>query len=100
MCRTPNPIVTVSVTSDEASSTAPGSGGANPCPDAIIGDDLSVQLRAERSGPGDGRVYKITVTAVDSCGNQSVCSVTVEVPHSKNKSAIDSGQFFDPTQCE
>ncbi len=94
-----NPTVTVIVTSDEDPANEPGSGGGKHCVDAIIGDDNSVQLRAERSGAGDGRVYEITVVAVDNCGNQSSSSVQVAVPHSKKGSASDSGQSFDPTTC-
>jgi hypothetical protein len=44
-----------------------------------------VQLRAERSGTGDGRVYTITITAADLTGNQSTATVDVRVPHDKKK---------------
>ena len=80
-----------------------GSGGPLHCPDALV--DLAnqtVQLRAERAGTGDGRVYRITVTATDSCGNASICHATVRVPanQGKNGDAVDSGQAFDATVCE
>lgn len=91
----------VSVTSDERPDEELGSGGPIHCPDAVVGQDLSVQLRAERSGNGDGRVYLITVSATDSCGNEGICQVPVTVPMSMGASgaATDSGQLFDPTTC-
>jgi hypothetical protein len=99
----PAPAIGIAVTSDEDPALATGAGGPVHCPDAIV--DLAsqtVQLRAERAGPGDGRVYRITVTATDSCGNASVCSATVRVPASqgKNGNALDSGQAFDATACD
>jgi hypothetical protein len=42
--------------------------------------DLTVNLRAERNGPGSGRVYTITVQAADSVGNSVNRDVTVSVP--------------------
>lgn len=44
-----------------------------------------VQLRAERSGTGGGRVYTITVTASDAWGNHTTATVDVRVPHDKKK---------------
>jgi hypothetical protein len=41
---------------------------------------VTLQLRAERSGTGSGRVYSIEVTATDSAGNVSVSTVEVKVP--------------------
>lgn len=46
---------------------------------------ISLQLRAERSGTGDGREYKITITATDSSGNSSTADVIIIVPHDKRK---------------
>jgi hypothetical protein len=40
-----------------------------------------VKLRAERGGNGDGRIYTITITATDACGNTSSKDVTVIVAH-------------------
>jgi hypothetical protein len=45
--------------------------------------DTSFQLRAERSGAGDGRVYTVSYTASDASGNTSGATATVEVPHSR-----------------
>src|SRR5262249_40544278 len=46
-------------------------------------DEHHVRLRAERNGNGDGRIYSITITAVDSHGNISTQIVTVNVPHDR-----------------
>ena len=34
---------------------------------------------------GEGRIYTITYEVTDSCGNSTVTSATVTVPHSKKK---------------
>jgi HYR domain len=60
--------------------------------ETITGDDwnvlspLSVELRADRSGQGSGRVYTIWVEAIDAAGNRSVSSVNVTVPHDQSTS--------------
>ena len=42
---------------------------------------LTLNLRAERSGNGSGRVYTIVVEARDRFGNARVSTVAVTVPH-------------------
>jgi hypothetical protein len=49
----------------------------------VIEDDHHVQLRAERSGAGTGRVHAITVISTDNAGNSSTETVTVTVPREK-----------------
>jgi len=44
-------------------------------------EDYEFQLRAERAGAGDGRVYTITYTVTDASGNSASASATVVVPH-------------------
>jgi len=47
---------------------------------------ITFDLRAERSGKGDGRTYTVSVTAVDGSGNISPPeAVTITVPHDKGK---------------
>ena len=46
-----------------------------------ITGDLTVDLRAERDGNGDGRVYTITVTCTDGSDNSSDGTVAVTVAH-------------------
>jgi PKD repeat protein len=68
----------VSVVSNEPEN---GLGDGNTAPDWEITGDLTVNLRAERSGKGSGRIYTITVQCADSSGNTSTRIVTVAVPH-------------------
>ncbi len=72
----------LSVTSNEPEN---GTGDGDTAPDWEIVDDKLLRLRAERAGNGNGRIYTITVTCVDSAGNTSSQSVQVLVPKSKGK---------------
>jgi uncharacterized repeat protein (TIGR03803 family) len=67
----------LSVTSNEA---ANGS-----APDWVIEDDHHVQLRAERSGAGSERLYRVTVISTDNSGNSATRTVTVGVPKNQGK---------------
>lgn len=62
-----------------------GLGDGDTAPDWEITGDLTLNLRAERSGTGTGRVYTITVMCTDASGNSSTETVTVTVPHNKAK---------------
>ena len=46
---------------------------------------ITLQLRAERSGAGNGRTYTIMITGRDSSGNTSQAKVEIIVPHDKGK---------------
>jgi len=46
---------------------------------------LSLDLRAERSGKGNGRTYTVTVESADEAGNKTTSQVTVVVPHDNGK---------------
>lgn len=73
------------------------SGDGNTSPDAEIIDNNTVELRAERSGNENGRVYHITIEASD--GELSCTGViTVGVPHDKKNTPVDDGALFDSTQ--
>ena len=74
----------VSVFSDE-DDLAPGSGNFSPDAKNIAASTL--RLRAERSDPGDGRVYLISIIATDSSSNSSASCLTVVVPHSNSAQA-------------
>ena len=62
-----------------------GLGDGDTAPDWAITGDLTVKLRAERSGKGNGRIYTITVECADSSGNSTTDTATVRVPHDKGK---------------
>ncbi len=68
----------VSIISDEDEN---GSGDGNTAPDYEIKGALTADLRAERSGNGDGRVDTITIECTDASGNTSSSEVEVSVPH-------------------
>ena len=57
-----------------------GLGDGDTAPDWIVVDDHHVQLRAERSGKGNGRIYTITTTCTDASGNAVMKTSTVLVP--------------------
>lgn len=74
----------VSVSSDEPE-TGCGSGSFAPdIAEAAIGtDDTVFQVRAERCGDGDGRVYTAVYEVFDASGNSAEVSVPVVVPHNQ-----------------
>jgi hypothetical protein len=82
----------LSVTSNEPVS---GTGDGDTSPDWIILNDHHVQLRAERSGKGNGRVYTITITSTDASGNISTQTTQVNVPHNSNGKMNYADQLFD-----
>ncbi|XOF34169.1 MAG: vWA domain-containing protein [Candidatus Electrothrix sp. YB6] len=90
-----------SITSDEPVD-AQGSGGKNHAPDAYgVGTDTA-GIRAERMGPGNGRVYEISFTASDDRGCTSEGSVRVVVPHDQHDGcdSPDDGQLYDATAAQ
>ena len=92
------------ITSDEPTVTDKGSGGAKNTPDAIIKRGAAFQLRAERAGAGNGRVYNVFITATNSkTGAVSTGYVTVCVPHDQSTksntcSCNNDGQKYDATK--
>ncbi len=62
-----------------------GQGDGNTSPDWIVLDAERLQLRAEREGGGNGRIYSITITATDSGGGSSSQPAQVTVPKSQGK---------------
>lgn len=90
-----NATITIdSVTQDEATN---GLGDGDTAIDAVINNDGTVLLRAERSGTEDGRVYHVNFTASDLEGSASG-TVDVCVQHNKKRDAVDGGAIYDSTQ--
>jgi endo-1,4-beta-xylanase len=91
-------VVITRVTSDEAQN-APGSG--NTVNDVVIGGDCrSVQLRAERSGSGNGRVYTVFLRVTDASGNVTNTSTQVTVPLDQSGApAVDDGPAYTVTSA-
>lgn len=71
----------------DVSSSEPldGAGGGKASTDWIVTGDLSLQLRAERTGKGSGRTYTVEVECLDASGNSTVGTATISVPHSQKK---------------
>ena len=81
-------VVIASATSDEEEN-ATGGGDGNTTDDIIIdGDCESVDVRAERQGSSDGRVYGVNLEADDGF-NIGESTFNVEVPHSKKSGAVE-----------
>jgi hypothetical protein len=81
------------VTSDEVENSK---GDGNTLNDILIaGDCRSVQLRAEREGGGNGRVYTIELKLGDASGNVTTATAKVTVPKSQNgNAAVDDGPHY------
>lgn len=68
-------------------------GDGSTTPDATLTSPRSnhAQVRAERSGSGDGRVYRVHTTATDTHGATCTATLKVGVPHDQGHGpAVDS----------
>ena len=75
----PAPVCQIVAVSSNEPDNAQGDG--NTAPDWEITGDLTLKLRAERSGKGTSRVYTITVRCIDEARNATDQQVIVTVPH-------------------
>jgi hypothetical protein len=78
-----SPTVTCKITSVTSNEAVNGPGSGHTAPDWQITGDHSVNLRAERSGRGNGRVYTLAVQCTDASNNSSSAQTTVSVPHNQ-----------------
>jgi Immunoglobulin I-set domain len=86
-----NDVVIQKVSSDEPEENPAGADG-NTLNDIVIAPDCkSVQLRRERDGNLNGRVYTITFKVTDSFGNSTTATVKVSVPKNNGGTAVDNG---------
>ena len=90
-------IVVTGIMQDE-SVAAIGSG--NTSPDGTGIGTATAQIRAERAGPGTGRLYFISFSATNTMGLQCTGSVMAFVPHDQGQGfiPIDTLERFDSTQ--
>jgi hypothetical protein len=87
-----NSVYITKITSDEVEN---GNGDGNTLNDIIIGGSCkTAQLRSERDGSGNGRVYTIFFKVKDSAGNFATASTTVTVRKNPNQPAVDSGVHY------
>lgn len=74
-----------------------GSGSGQTTPDGQGVGTATAEVRAERAGNGNGRVYHIGFAANDGHGGICNGEVIVGVPHHKNQTPIDDGPRYDST---
>lgn len=86
-------VVISKVSSDELENSA---GDGNTLNDIVIAANCkSVQLRSERDGGANGRVYTITFSVTDGSGNSTTATTKVTVPKSQGSGpAIDDGPQY------
>jgi hypothetical protein len=91
-----NNVVIEKATSDEVENS-PGPGDGNTLNDIVIASDCkSVQLRAERDGTMNGRVYLVRLRVTDTSGNTTCATYRVSVPVGRAP-AVDSGVHYTVT---
>ncbi|MBF0431135.1 MAG: hypothetical protein HQK83_07645 [Fibrobacteria bacterium] len=79
-------VLTVEIASSE---TLEFEKDGTPIPDFEIIDieqstgTIILNLRSERKGKGDGRIYSVTITATDNSGNSSTTVVEIKAPHNQ-----------------
>ncbi len=87
-----NDLQIMEVTSDEPEN---GSGDGNTLDDMVVTDCQTVDLRSERQGSGNGRVYTIKI----GLDNLVVGKMFVYVPKSVNGIAVDDGATYIVDGC-
>lgn len=86
-----NDVVIVSVSSDEPEDSLSGADGTTLNDIVIAPNCKSVQLRAERDGNLNGRVYTITLKVTDAYGNSTTVTAKVTAPVNHGGTAVDDG---------
>jgi hypothetical protein len=83
------PAKITAITADEEVEVGAGGDGHTTDYDVAIIDDVTFDLRSERQGGGDGRVYRVHYT--DDAGIAGSCEFLV--PHDRGpvEGAVDSG---------
>lgn len=72
-------------------------GDGDTSPDGQGVSTATAQVRAERDGGGNGRVYHISFTADDGNGGSCSGEVLAGVPHDKKDTPVDDGALYDST---
>jgi hypothetical protein len=82
----PGAFTLVGISSDEHEN-ARGSGKTSPDMDQwTFGDpDMVGRVRAERTGPGTGRIYRLVYEGKDLAGHKTTCVAALAVPHDQGK---------------
>ena len=85
-------VVITKATSDEAEDADADGSTLNDI--VIAANCKSLQLRSERSGTGNGRVYTITFRLTDTHGNSTTTTAKVVVAHNTGETPVDSGVHY------
>jgi uncharacterized repeat protein (TIGR01451 family) len=94
-CDTPLGVSSVKIEKVTSDETENGNGDGNTTQDILIGADCkSFQVRAERQGNGDGRVYTVTFMVTDASGNVGRATAKIVVQHNPGESPVDSGAHY------
>ncbi len=92
--------VTVTVDSIFQDEPVLDEGTGNTCPDGQGVGTSTAEVRAERDGNANGRVYHIGFTADDGRGGTCTGEVQVGVPHDQSGTPpVDDGALHDSTGC-
>jgi len=93
-----NPLA-VTITSVFQDEPVNGTGDGETSPDAVITSANTVDLRGERSGNLNGRVYYVGVTLSDGMGGSCSTTLTVGVPHDQGPKGgpVGDGPLHDST---
>jgi hypothetical protein len=89
-----NDPVTITISSIIQNEPVTGAGSGNTGVDAVGVGQSSAQVRAERSGQGVGRLYRINFDAADGKGGTCSASVTVQVPHDNRTSSPEGKRYY------
>ena len=90
-------VVITSASSDEPENA---NGDGNTVEDIVLSAGCdSVDLRAERQGGGNGRVYTLALGVADASGNVGTATFAVQVPHSRKDTALDDGAAYSVAGC-
>jgi hypothetical protein len=93
-------VLVVEILAIEQDEPIKGLGSGDTSPDAIIGNGGQLQLRAERAGQGNGRVYVVSFVATDPAGLNCTSLLRTQVPknNSTTGKAIDNGTRINSLQ--
>jgi len=90
---------TITVTGIQQDEPVNALGSGNTAPDGSGLNTSTAYVRAERAGPGTGRLYFISFTATNTQGAQCSGMVQAFVPHDQGQgfTPVDTGQRYDST---
>jgi uncharacterized repeat protein (TIGR01451 family) len=77
----PGDVITLAISGITQDEPVNDEADGNTSPDATIGSNGAFKVRAERSGQGDGRVYRVAFSASDGEGGDCAGSLRIGVPH-------------------